>query len=166
MKEARTRRDLVAGELAAGRNPADTLRVMLAAPAATRSVERWAERFLASRIDVDANTTKNYRSALRKAGETFGTRDPATLTVDEVAAWVSELAGKHKPGTVQLYLIAFRLLLDYAQVDPNPARDPRVKLPKQVREEPNPPTGEQFLAISTRWGNGGDSSSSRSSRAL
>ena len=48
---------------------------------------------------------------------------------------------------MQQYLIAFRLLLDYAGLEPNPARDPRVKLPKQVREEPNPPTGEQFLAI-------------------
>ena len=32
LKEARVRRDLVAGELAAGRNPADALRAMLAAP--------------------------------------------------------------------------------------------------------------------------------------
>ena len=27
-----------------------------------------------------------------------------------------------KPGTIQLYLIAFRMLLDYVGVDPNPAR--------------------------------------------
>lgn len=48
---------------------------------------------------------------------------------------------------MQQYLIAFRLLLDFANVDPNPARDPRVKLPKRTREEPNPPSGEHFLAI-------------------
>ena len=118
-----------------------------AAPAPTLTVERWAERFIASRIDVDANTTKNYRTALRKAGETFGDRDPATITVDEVAAWVAALADKHKAGTVGLYLLTFRLLLDYAGVDPNPARDPRVKKPKQVREEPNPPSAEHVEAI-------------------
>jgi hypothetical protein len=55
---------------------------------------------------------------------------------------VSGLAEKHKPGTVRLYLLTFRLLLDYAAVEPNPARDPRVKLPKQTREEPNPPSAE------------------------
>jgi integrase len=44
-------------------------------------------------------------------------------------------------------VIAFRLLLDHVGVDPNPARDPRVKLPKQQREEPQPPSGEHFTAI-------------------
>jgi integrase len=38
-------------------------------------------------------------------------------------------------------------LLDHADVDPNPARDPRVKLPKRVRDEPSPPSGEHVLAI-------------------
>jgi integrase len=80
-------------------------------------------------------------------GETFGNRDAQTITVEEVASWVAMLAGKHKPGTVQLYLIAFRLLLDFAQIEPNPARDPRVRLPKRVREEPNPPSAEHVEAI-------------------
>jgi integrase len=144
---------------------ADALHALRTAPVPIFTVDPWAERFLASRIDIDSNTTKNYRSALRKAGETFGTRDPQTTTVDEVATWISELAGKHKPGTVQLYPLTFRLLLDYAQVDPNPARDPRVKLPKQVREEPNPPSAEHTEAILGRWVRSGGCSSSRSSRA-
>jgi len=57
------------------------------------------------------------------------------------------LAGTHKPGTVRPYLLTFRLLLDYIGTDPNPCRDPRVKLPKRVREEPRPPSAEHFLAI-------------------
>jgi hypothetical protein len=85
LKQAKGRRDFVAGELAAGRNPAVAIRALSAAPAAIVSVETWAERFLASRIDVDANTTKNYRSALRKIGETFGDRGPATITATEIA---------------------------------------------------------------------------------
>jgi integrase len=32
-------------------------------------------------------------------------------------------------------------------VDPNPARDRRVKTPTVRAQEPNPPTGRQFLAI-------------------
>jgi integrase len=148
LKEAKTRRDFVAGELAAGRNPDKALRALLIdATRPVRTVGAWTDKFLESRIDVDRNTIRNYRTALKKVSAEFGDRDPATITVDEVAAWVSKLAGTHKPGTVQLYLIAFRLLLDYAAVDPNPARDPRVKLPKRVREEPKPPPAEHVEAI-------------------
>jgi len=107
----------------------------------------WSEKFVASRIDVDDNTTRNYRTALKKVCKTFGDRDPASLTVDDVAGWVSTLAETMRPGTVQLYLLVFRLLLDYVDVDPNPCRDPRVKLPKRVRVEPKPPSAEHFLAI-------------------
>ncbi len=146
-KEARARRDLVAGELAAGRNPADVLSVLLAPPLQKMTVDAWGEKYLASRIDATTNTTKNYRSALKKVGETFGDRDPATITADDVAGWVAALAEKHKPGTIQLYLLTFRMLLDYVGVEPNPARDPRVRLPKQTREEPKPPSAEHFLAI-------------------
>ncbi|MBA2359398.1 MAG: site-specific integrase [Actinobacteria bacterium] len=107
----------------------------------------WGERLLASRIDIDINTKKNYRSGLNKIGETFGDRDPATITATEIAEWIAELAQTRKPGTLNQYLIAFRLLLDHADVDPNPARDPRIKTPKHVREEPAPPSGEHVLAI-------------------
>jgi hypothetical protein len=145
LREARIRRDLVAGELAAGRDPLPVIRSTTPKPVLT--VNAWWERFLASRLDADDNTVKNYRTALKKVAQTFGERDPATITASEVAAWVAELASSYKPGTVQLYLIAFRLLLDFVGLEPNPARDPRAKLPKQVREEPQPPTGEQLTAI-------------------
>jgi integrase len=155
LKEAKARRDLIGGELANGRNPRDLLQAMTAAPVQVQILSRWRDRFLESRIDVDENTIKNYRSALKKASVRFGDRDPASVTADEVASWVAELAQTRKPGTVQLYLIALRLLFDYAGVDPNPARDPRVKLPKRVREEPKPPPAEHveaFLAaIGANW---------------
>ncbi len=148
MREAKIRRDLIAGELAGGRNPAILLRAPADAPTTTIvTLREWGDRFLASRIDIDPNTKKNYRSALRKIGETFGTRDPATITASEIAEWIAELATTRKPGTLNQYLILFRLLLDYAAVDPNTARDPRVKLPKRVREEPAPPPAEHVLAI-------------------
>lgn len=147
LKDAKARRDLIGGEIAAGRNPADLLATLTAKPAPHMTIAHWRDRFLASRIDVDENTVKSYRTALKKACDHFDGRDPATLRADDVAAWVSELAAAHKPGTVRLYLIAFRLLLDYAGCDPNPARDPRVKLPKRVQEEPTPPPAEHVLAI-------------------
>jgi integrase len=148
MKEARARRDLIAGELAAGRNPVEALQALTKAARPVLTVRGWTERFLASRLDLDERTVRNHRTALRKAGELFGDRDPGSLTTDEVAAWVADLAERHKPGTVRQYLISLRLLLDFAGLDAkNPARDPRVKLPKRVREEPAPPPAEHMEAI-------------------
>ena len=37
--------------------------------------------------------------------------------------------------------------MDYIGVEQNPARDPRVKLPKRVTEEVNPPSDDHYLAI-------------------
>ena len=119
----------------------------MAPDAATVTFAVWAERFTTSRIDADATTTRTYAAALRKAGERFGARDPATITGAEVADWVAELAQARKPATVHLYVVALRMLFDFAGVEPNPARDPRVKLPKQVREEPQPPSAGHWEAI-------------------
>jgi integrase len=57
------------------------------------------------------------------------------------------MAETRKPGTLGQYLIAFRLLLDLVGLEENVARDPRVKLPKQIREEPQPPSREHFEAM-------------------
>jgi integrase len=88
-----------------------------------------------------------YGSHTRTINETFGDRDPHTITASEIAEWVAERAETRKPGTLKQYINVFRSLLDHAGVDPNPARDPRVKLPKQVRDEVNPPPADHFLAI-------------------
>jgi integrase len=148
LKDAKARRDLIAGEIAYGRNPGDVLAALMSAE--TRPIETfsvWGDRYLASRIDIDSNTSKNYGSALKVIGEAFGDRDPAKITASEIAEWIAKMAETRKPGTLGQYRIVFRLALDHAGVDPNPARDPRVKLPKNVRDEPNPPTLEHFLAI-------------------
>jgi integrase len=45
---------------------------------------------------------------------------------------------------------AARQLLDFAGADPNPARDPTLKLPRVEREEVSPPPAEHYLAILDR----------------
>ena len=49
-------------------------------------------------------------------------------------------------------MATFRLLLDYAGTDPNPARDSRVRLPAVVSDEIEPPTASQMWAILERVG--------------
>jgi integrase len=147
MKEAKVRRDLLAGEIAAGRNPAHVLQALATVPAPALNLRRWTDKFLAARLDVDANTMKNYRSMLTKVADRFGERRPEELRADDVAEWIAELAATLKPGTVKLHLVVLRMLFDYIGIDTNPARDPRVKVPKQVREEPQPPPAEHVIAI-------------------
>jgi integrase len=147
VREAKARLALVGGEIAAGRNPADLLRSMTEVSPRREGFSEWRDRFLQSRHDADDNTTRNYRSTLNGFCERFDDRDPHTLTVADVAEWVGELAAKHKPGTVRQKVIAVRLMLDFANADPNVARDPRIRLPKHVREEPDPPSAEHVLAI-------------------
>src|SRR6266550_4745113 len=59
MKEARLRRDLIGGELAAGRNPAVVLRAMVA-PRPVRTFADLYDHFTASRLDVAEATKVNY----------------------------------------------------------------------------------------------------------
>jgi len=146
-RDAKARRDLVAGEIAHGRNPAELLEQLSTAVDTFVSFETWGERFVASRIDVAENTRKMYRSHLRKLGESFGNRNAASITATDVAEWVSEQAEQRKPGTVAQYLDVLKVLMDFIGIEPNPARDPRVKLPKRVTEEVNPPSDDHYLAI-------------------
>jgi hypothetical protein len=55
MKEARLRRDLIGGELAAGRNPADLLQAMVEQPR-VRTFAGLYDEFTASRVDVSEAT--------------------------------------------------------------------------------------------------------------
>jgi integrase len=143
LKEARARRDLVAGELAAGRNPADLLRAMTERPV-TRTFGEWAEAYRTSRTDVGAETRKNTLSHV-KAMETLADRDPASITPGDVREWIGSLT--LKPSSVRRYVSTLRAILDFADVDPNPAKDPRVKLPKVESAIIEPPTGAQVDAI-------------------
>jgi integrase len=151
LKEARTRRDLIAGELAAGRNPADLLRAMVEKPR-VRTFRQWAEAYRRSRVDYAEETAKNLASHL-KALAVFDDRDPETISPADVMEWVA--SSTLKPSSLRRYLATLRGVLDFAGVNPNPARDSRVKLPREEHVPVDPPTAadvETILAYSPdRW---------------
>lgn len=153
MRDARTRLGLVTGELAAGRNPGDALRALSVAPAALRTFEQVAVEYEASRVDVASTTARTLATYLRAVVPTFEGRDPHTITVADVQAWVN--AATVKPSSLRLYLAALRAVLDYAGVDPNPARDSRVKMPKQQRDTVTPPSAAEvdtiIANVPARW---------------
>jgi integrase len=154
LKEAKTRRDFVAGELTAGRNPAEALRALTAAPA-RRLFRDWADAYKASRIDVAEKTTKTIDSYLRVIVAVFGDRDPAQITFADVQAWVA--GSGLKASSIRQYLSTLRAVLDYAGLtgEANPARDQRLRLPRQEREIVEPPSGadvEKIIAnMPKRW---------------
>jgi integrase len=150
MREAKARRDLIGGELAAGRNPRVALEALTAAPT-RRTFGDWAEAYQASRVDLSANARKNIASHLPRILTGFGDRDPRTITTADVQEWVAA-NGDLNPSSLRRYTATLRQLLDFAEVEPNPARDKRVKLPRVVSEEVEPPTASQTLAILERVG--------------
>jgi integrase len=146
MREARIRRDLIAGELAAGRKPRDLLRTLTEQPKA-RTFAQWAETYRESRPDIGDETRKNTVSHLKRLLPTFGEQDPAAITPSDVQEWVGAQMDDLKPSSLSRYLNTLRQVLDFAGVDPNPARDRRVKLPRIEATTVEPPTAKQVDAI-------------------
>jgi integrase len=147
LKEAKTRRDFVAGELAAGRNPAEALRTLTEQPT-TRTISQWGEAMADSRLDISEGRLRFLQLALRtRINPAFGDRLPAEITAPQVQEWVANLAAELAPRSVQAYWQVFAQVLDYAEQTPNPARHKSVKLPYADQEEATPPSSEDFLAI-------------------
>jgi integrase len=83
----------------------------------------------------------------------FLERDPAAITLVDVQEWIAWLP--LKPASVRGYLATLRAVLDYAGVDPNPARDSRVRLPRDERVIVDPPPAidvDTIIAgVPSRW---------------
>jgi integrase len=154
MRDAKARRDFIGGELAAGRNPADALLALSEAPT-RRPFREWANAYKASRIDVAEKTTKTIDSYLKVIVETFGDRDPAEITFPDVQDWVA--SSGLKASSLRQYLSTLRAVIDYAGLtgEQNPARDPRLRLPRQEKEIVEPPSAaevEKIVAnVPKRW---------------
>ena len=146
MREAKIRRDWLAGELASMRLP--DLRLLVdspQSPTVTEAARKWRD----SRVDVADATRVLHRVALSRVTSIIGTRRVDELTPSDVAELVATLsAAGYKRETISKSLTALAQTLDYAGIEPNPARDKRhVKLPREEREEPNPPTADHVEAV-------------------
>jgi integrase len=131
LREAKARRDLIGGELAAGRNPAGVLRALLETPAKTRTVAEWGRAMVASRLDVSENRLRFLNTALRvRINPAFGERAAASITAPEVQEWVAAIADELAPRSVLKYWQVLVQVLEYADV-----------------EEVAPPSSDHFLAI-------------------
>jgi integrase len=143
---ATLRAALVESELAVGRIP--QLHVEQA-EAAAPTLGREAERWQASRVDVAAATTVQHRTALNRVLPVLGSRSVDAIAPADVADLVARLTGEGKAReSIRKSVTALAMVLDFAGVTPNPARDRvTVRLPREEPEEPNPPTAEHVEAV-------------------
>lgn len=157
-REAKALRDWAAGELIAGRDPRASLAARREAavhPTASRDVDGAWDAFVAARLDTAEGTRRNYRKAKDAFSPLVGSLEVGSLRVADIQAAIGTLSGSMNPTTLAKYVNTLRQVLDFAEVEPNVARDRRVKLPPVVREEPEPPDADQVVAmlgqLTARW---------------
>lgn len=154
-RDAKLRRDLVAGWLAQGADPKLEL-AKLAAPTATRTYADEQAAWIRSRVDVDDSTREGYRRRGRLLDKLIGARAVASLTEDDGRELVAALSahetrgGTMTAGSVKAYFGQARQVLDHARRQPNPFRDELLRLPREEYDEPSPPTAREVLAILDR----------------
>ncbi len=146
-REALARQRWVAGELAAMRVPrVGSLEV--GSPSFPMLAEA-AESWRASRVDVAEATAVGHRVQLGRLLPLLGARRVDEISPVDVAALVATLhAAGRKRETIRKSVSVLAQVLDFAGVKDNPARDRvHVRLPREEREEPTPPTAAQIEVI-------------------
>src|SRR5262249_40994187 len=144
-REASICRDWLKGELAARRVPdLDALIEPPAAPTFKEAAARWRT----SRLDLADSTREQHRLQIDKLLPLIGSRRIDSLTTEDFIKVVARL---HATGTaretIRKTLGAGAMTLDHAGVNPNPARDRSIKLPREEPEEVNPPSAAHVEAV-------------------
>lgn len=131
-REALARRGWVAGELAAMRVP--DISSLEVGPTRSPTVAEACERWRAARVDVAEATRVLHRVALGRVLPILGDRRLDGLTVDDVNGLVVELARTgRKRETIRKSVKYLAAVLEDNGIEPNPARDKRVRLPHEKR---------------------------------
>jgi integrase len=145
MREARIRRDWVAGELAAMRIP-DLHE--LAEPEPEPTVREVAARWQASRKDVREATAVQHRTFLNHVNRLLGDKPCGEISWEDVQRMIDILAHENRAReSVRKCRTALSMVLDFAGVTPNAARDKRVKLPREEPEEVQRPHADHVESV-------------------
>ena len=96
---------------------------------------------------VPANTKLQHRSAMRNLLDVIGSQPVDRITAADVAELVTKLSETRKRETVRKSLLVLGMVLDFAGITPNVARDKTIKLPREDRLEIKPPSAEHVEAV-------------------
>jgi integrase len=145
-RDALIRLAWVAGELAASRVP--NRKAVEVRPTRAPTVEQACERWRDGRIDVAEGTRVLHRVALGRVVSVLGERRIDELTVEDANELVRELTRRgRKRETIRKSVKYLAAVLEENGVEPNPARDKRVRLPHEEPVEPEPPTADHLEAV-------------------
>src|SRR6185437_3858439 len=111
------------------------------------TVSEAGKLWLRSRIDIKDSTKRIHGDSLRRLEDLIGDVLITELTVDEIAQAIARLAEDHKASTVRKSLNVLQQTLDHHELFPNPARSPKIKLPRQKRVTISPPETEHVEAV-------------------
>lgn len=143
-REALIRKAWVSGEIARMRVP--DLKA-LAEPERLPTLREVANRWQESRKDVREATTLQHRTSLNHVNRLLGDRPHDAIEWEDVQRMIDVLASeKRARESVRKCRTALAMVLDFAGVSPNPARDKRVKLPREEPEEVEPPHADHVEA--------------------
>ena len=98
--------------------------------------------------NLKPSTRNTYQQHGRSLAKMIGDRDPTRFDWKDCLDLVTNLVQRGlAPRTVKAYIDTLKLVLDFAGVEPNPARDRRVKLPRQPAKQPRIPSRAHIKAI-------------------
>jgi hypothetical protein len=108
-----------------------------------------AQRWRASRLDVTEGTAVGHQVQLARVFPTLGTLRVGEITTADVPELVT---GLHAEGrereTIRKSVTVLAQVLDFAGIKDNSARDRvHLRLPREERDEPTPPTADQIEAV-------------------
>jgi hypothetical protein len=146
-REALARKAWIAGELASMRVP--DVHALEHAPEPAPALAEVSRRWQASRVDVRDSTTVQHRTALGRVLPVVGSRRVDDIAASDVAALVGQLAADgYARESIRKSVTALAMVLDFAGISPNPARDrAHVRLPLAEPEEPEPPMAEHVETV-------------------
>lgn len=137
-KLAERARDYVNGEFAVGRYPDPQV---LLEPAQRMTVLNAVDAWVESHPQPSRSVVAQHRKARAKVtGTRLARADVTRATFMDVQEWVNDLVGDLAPATVRKYLSVVRGAFAHVGRHPNPATDPRVKLPQRQVDVPEPPS--------------------------
>jgi len=145
---AKERERLIGGWLALGLDPKAELTKLTSEPE-HRELGLVGREWLESRIDLSDQTRRIYRTYLDSLDDSpLARADPSHLSPRDVRAQVARwIAAGLAAKTVRERLSVLRQILDFAEVDPNPARHRSIKLPAAAERELVLPSASEVLAL-------------------
>lgn len=115
-----------------------------------RRLEDYVDEFIRNRRNVGTAAIYGYRKAFRRLGK-LGGMAPSEITWRDISEWIDENSaggrGDLAAASLGSYLGSVRMLLDFTEVVPNPARHRLVSAPRIPKKTKRPPPWADWCAI-------------------